>query len=249
MLSLIPSPMSRTNSVRGRRGPVAVVALLILAMMVAACGGGGGNLPSSVPGSLPASLPTTTRTTSSQPITTSETATATLTATVATSPPESASNSKSETPWGWIAAAAILLVIAALIGGWAFGRRGGSRKTWRAQARQANVDGTALHDTALGELIAATSANRPEQWSVIAAAADNLSATLQRLEASSPDDQATRVVRSALEAVVTVRSAIAIARAAPPSLPLDEEAGRTLRQRLEELAAALRDLRAYAQQS
>jgi CHASE2 domain-containing sensor protein len=41
----------------------------------------------------------------------------------------------------------------------------------RALADQANVDGRALHDTALGEVIAATSANRPEQWSVIAAAA------------------------------------------------------------------------------
>jgi hypothetical protein len=44
-----------------------------------------------------------------------------------------------------------------------------------------------------------------------------------------------------------VQSAITIARGAPAGAPLDEEAARTLRERLEQLAAALRDLRAYAE--
>jgi hypothetical protein len=44
-----------------------------------------------------------------------------------------------------------------------------------------------------------------------------------------------------------VQSAIAIARGAPAGIPLDEEAARTLRERLQQLAAALGALRAYAE--
>jgi hypothetical protein len=50
-------------------------------------------------------------------------------------------------------------------------------------------------------------------------------------------------VQASLEAVGTLRSAIAIVSGAPAGLPLDEEAARTLRQRLEQLAAALQNLR------
>ena len=94
------------------------------------------------------------------------------------------------------------------------------------------------------ELIAATSANRPERWPPIASAADEFSASLQRLQASPPNDRAAMSVQAALDVVGTVRSAIAIVSGAPAGVPLDEEAARTLRERLEQLAATLRDLRA-----
>ena len=225
---------------RTRRPGATLVAGLVCTMVLAGCGGsGGGSLPNSLPSSLP-TLPSTSRP-SSQP-TTTETTTESTTATVTNSP--AASNPESDTPWGWIAAGAILLAIALAIAGWALGRRGGSRKTWNAQALQARAQGTALHDTALAELIAATSGNRPERWPPIASAADQLSASLQQLQASPPSDVAAQSAQAALDVVGTVRSAIAIVSGAPAGLPLDEEAARTLRQRLEQLAAALQNLRA-----
>jgi uncharacterized protein HemX len=227
---------------------LAVVALTS-GVAIAGCGGGGGNLPTSLPSapsvSLPGSLPTVTRTTSSEPTTASPT-TETITETATTSPSAPASDSESTTPWGWIAAAAILLVLVVLIGGWALGRRGAARRAWSPQALQASSDGTALHDTVLGELIAAERGNRPEQWSAIAAAGDRLSASLQRLGTSSPDDQATHAVQTAVAALSTVRSAVAIAAGAPAGTPLDQEASRTVRQRLEDMAAAMRQLESAA---
>jgi hypothetical protein len=224
-------------------------AALVCAAVLGGCGGGGGapgslpsSLPSSLPGSLP-SLPSTSRPSSSEPGTT-ETTTESTTTTVTSSP--QASGSESDTPWGWIAAGAILLVLALVLAGWAIGRRGGSRKTWSAQALQATGEGTALHDIALAELIAATSTNRPERWSSIASTADALWTSLQRLE-TAPADRAAQATQAALDAVGAVRSAIAIAAGAPAGVPLDEEAARTLRQRLEQLAAAMRDVRAYAE--
>jgi hypothetical protein len=235
----------------GRTRPAAiVVAALVCAAVLGGCGGGGGganSLPSSLPGSLPGSLPSlpsTSRPSSSETTETTETTTESSTATVTSSTP--ASNPESDTPWGWIAAGVILLVLALVIAGWALGRRGASRKTWSAQALQATGEGTGLHDTALAELIAATSANRPERWSSIASTADGLWASLQRLPAA-PADRAAQTTQAALDAVGAVQSAIAIARGAPAGIPLDEEAARTLRERLEQLAAALRDLRAYAE--
>ena len=234
----------------GRTRPAAIaVAVLVCAAVLGGCGGGGGganSLPSSLPGSLPGSLPSlpsTSRPSSSQTETT-ETTTESTTATVTSSP--QASNPESDTPWGWIAASAILLVLALVIAGWAFGRRGASRKTWSAQALEATGRGTALHDAMLAELIAATSANRPERWSSIASTADELGASLQRLP-DTPADRAAQTMQAALDAVGAVQSAITIARSAPAGAPLDEEAARTLRERLEQLAAALRDLRAYAE--
>lgn len=234
---------------RGRiMAPVAVV---VAALAIAGCGGGGNvassirsSLPTSLPTSapsLPTSVPTLTGTTTTTPPPTLTTTTATLTA---TSGP--AAGTSSDTPWGWIAAIAILIVVAVLIAGWAIGRRGGSRKSWRARATQVGADGAALHDAALGELIAATQANRPERWTAIAGAADTLAASLRQLEASSPGDDATGVTQGALAATAAVRSAVAIAGSAPAGLPLDDEAARTLRDRLEQLAAAARDLTAYA---
>jgi hypothetical protein len=173
---------------------------------------------------------------------TTTTATATLTA--ASSGP--ATSTSSDTPWGWIAAIAILIVAAVVIAGWAIGRRGGSRKSWRAGATQVGADGAALHDAALGELIAATQANHPERWTTLAGTADTLAASLRQLEASSPGEEATGVTQGALSATAAVRSAIAIAGSAPAGLPLDDEAARTLRERLEQLAAASRELSAYA---
>jgi hypothetical protein len=247
----------------------ASIALIVAAVAVAGCGGGGnvpssvrsslpGSLPTSVPTSLPTSTPTGTGTTTTTPPPTTTTAppttttppptTTTTTTTITTSTPTSTSapSSTSDTPWGWIAAIAILLVIAVLIAGWAIGRRGGSRKSWQAQVGQVGADGAALHDAALGELIAATQANRPERWAAIATGADTLAASLRQLEASSPGEEATRVTQGAISAAAAARSAVAIAGSAPAGLPLDEEAARTLRERLEQLAAASRDLATYA---
>jgi hypothetical protein len=233
----------------GRTRPAAIfVAVLVCAAVLGGCGGGGGanSLPNSLPGSLPdslPSLPSTSRPSSSQTETTTETTTESATAPASTTP---ASNAESDTPWGWIAAGVILLVLALVIAGWAFGRRGASRKTWSAQALEATGRGAGLHDTALAELIAATTANRPDRWSSIASIADELWASLQRLPAA-PSDRATQTTQAALDAVGAVQSAIAIARGAPADIPLDEEAARTLRERLEQLAAALRALRAHAE--
>jgi hypothetical protein len=236
----------------GRTRPAAIfVAVLVCAAVLGGCGGGGGanSLPNSLPGSLPdslPSLPSTSRPSSSEPETTETT---TETTTESATPPASAtpaSNAESDTPWGWIAAGVILLVLALVIAGWAFGRRGASRKTWSAQALEATGRGTGLHDAALAELIAATSANRPDRWSSIASIADELWASLQRLPAA-PSDRATQTTQAALDAVGAAQSAIAIARGAPAGIPLDEEAARTLRERLEQLAAALGALRAYAE--
>jgi hypothetical protein len=228
----------------------AATALVAVACAAALGGcGGGGNLPTSLPSSLP-SLPTT----STQPATTATStettpaSTETTTATVTTAAPGSTSapNPHSDPPWGWILGVAALLLIVVLIAGWALGRRVASRKGWRAQALQANADGTALHDAALAELIAATAANRPDRWSAIAGAVDQLQASLQRLETSPPDDDAGRAVQAALGALGPVRSAVAIGASAPAGTPLDADAVRTLRERLEELAASLRALRTYA---
>jgi hypothetical protein len=256
---------------RRRRRTGLALAVIVCAAVAGGCGGsgggGGGTLPSSVPGSLPSSLPgslpslpTTTRTTSSQPTPPpTETTTVTTETTETTSAPPTSgatgttavlqatatttvTSGQSDTPWGWIVAAAILILIVVIVGAWALGRRGAARRDWSAQARQANGDGAALHDTALAELIAAATANRPEGWSAIASACNELSLSLQRLQTSAPDDAGTRKTQVALDAVGGVRSAVAIASAAPPGQPLDPEAARTMRQRLEDLAVGLRGL-------
>jgi hypothetical protein len=232
----------------GPMRPAAIfVAVLVCAAVLGGCGGDGGanSLPNSLPGSLP-SLPSTSRPSSSEPETTETTTETTTESATAPAGATAASNAESDTPWGWIAAGVILLVLALVIAGWAFGRRGASRKTWSAQTLEATGRGTGLHDAALAELIAATSANRPDRWSSIASIADELWASLQRLP-TAPPDRATQTTQAALDAVGAVQSAIAIARGAPAGIPLDEEAARTLRERLQQLAAALGALRAYAE--
>lgn len=114
---------------------------------------------------------------------TGATSTETTTGIVTSTGSTSGTGSGERTPWGWIAVAAALAVAAVSIGAWALRRRGAARKNFRAQARQATVDGTALHDGAVVELIAATGTNRAERWSAIATDAGQLSASLQRLEA------------------------------------------------------------------
>jgi hypothetical protein len=251
-------PTSQTMSCRR---PAAALGALIAVAALSGCGGGGGgsNLPSSLPGSLPGSLPTrtttetptttapaTTSTTTPPTATTSVTTTATLTAQGAAATSASAGDGGSSTPWGWIAAAAILVALAVAAGGWALGRRGGERKRWRAAATQALGEGRMLHDRALGELMASASANRPEQWAGIAAESGQLAASLGRLRDSAPGEQEGAAAAAAADAAGGVGSAAAIAEAAPAGASLDESAARTLRGRIEQLAASLEQVTRHA---
>jgi hypothetical protein len=228
------------------------LALVAVAAALAGCGGGSGAL-SSVRSSLPSSLPTitststttttsppVTTTTTTPPTTTSQTQTATITSATAST------SSGSSTPWGWIAAIAILVVLAVAIAAWAIGRSRGGRQDWRAQALQANADGATLNDIALGELIAAGTANRPGAWETVVRTADELSASLHRLEASPPDEAAASAVQGANGALTALRSVLAVALSAPEGVPLDVGVRDTIRQRLADLAAALAALRGQA---
>jgi len=248
---------------------------LVVGLLLGGCGGGGG-LPSSLPSSIPSSLSgslsgalSSTRTTTGSPGTsatqpettetttetttqpgTTETETQTATATATQTATAAASTTKpspeDDTPWGWIAAGAILvgLLVAAIA--WALGRRGAPGREWRATAFQTAADGTALHDAALAELIAATTANRPERWAAVATHADRVVASLQELAASPPDEDARQAAQAGLEAAGFVRSGLAVASASPAGRPLDPDAEGTLRQRLDGLAAAVGRLRTAA---
>lgn len=229
---------------------------LVVGLVLGACGGGGGlasSLPSSLTSSLGGSLPgsfsgtrttteTTTETTTTEPpTTTTPSETVTLTPTSTATP-----TSENDTPWGWIAAGALLVALLVAAIAWALGRRGAPGREWRTTATQTAADGTAFHDAALGELIAATATNRPERWSAVASHADRVAASLQQLESSAPDDDARQAARGAREAAGSARSALAVASASPSGQPLDTDAERTLRLRLDELAAAIGRLRTAA---
>jgi hypothetical protein len=233
---------------------------LVVGLLLGGCGGGGG-LPSSLPSSIPSSFTgslsggfsgtrtttgggaggsaTTTETTTTTPATTSFTVTAASSSTTTPS-------SGDDTPWGWIALLAILVALLVAAIAWAVGRRGAPGREWRAAAFQTAADGTALHDAALAELIAATTANRPERWAAVATHADRVVASLQGLAASPPDEDARQAAQAALEAAGFVRSGLAVASASPAGRPLDPDAEGTLRQRLDGLAAALGRLRTAA---
>jgi hypothetical protein len=228
------------------------LALVAVAAALAGCGGGSGAL-SSVRSSLPSSLPTVTRTstttTTSPPVTTTTTTpttTASQTQTATVTSATASTSSGSSTPWGWIAAIAIFVVLAVAIAAWAIGRGRAARGSWRAQALQANADGATLNDIALGELIAAGTANRTGAWATVVRSADELSASLHRLEASPPDEAAAGAVQGANGALTALRSVLAVALSAPEGVPLDEGVRDTIRQRLADLAAALEALRAAA---
>ena len=226
---------------------------LVVGLLLGGCGGGGG-LPSALPSSIPSSFTgslsggfsgtrtTTTETTTTPPATTSFTVTAASSSTTTPS-------SGDDTPWGWIALLAILVALLVAAIAWAVGRRGAPGREWRAAAFQTAADGTALHDAALAELIAATTANRPERWAAVATHADRVVASLQGLAASPPDEDARQAAQAGLEAAGFVRSGLAVASASPAGRPLDPDAEGTLRQRLDGLAAALGRLRAAAGQS
>ncbi len=141
-----------------------------------------------------------------------------------------------------------MLLVAALLGAvvWAVLRHRNARKNWRASALQANADGTALHDAAVGELISAGTANRPERWESITEAGNALAASLASLEAAPPSEAARQAATGVSEAVTGLRAALTIASAAPAGTPLDEAARDTLRERLQELAAALQELKTAA---
>ena len=255
---------------------IAAPALVVGLLLGGCGGGGGlpSSLPSSIPSSLSGSLsgalsstrtttgspgtsatqPETTETTTettTQPGTTeteteTQTATATATQTATAAGSTTTPSSEDDTPWGWIAAGAILvgLLVAAIA--WALGRRGAPGREWRATAFQTAADGTALHDAALAELIAATTANRPERWAAVATHADRVVASLQGLAASPPDEDARQAAQAGLEAAGLVRSGLAVASASPAGRPLDPDAEGTLRQRLDGLAAALGRLQTAA---
>jgi hypothetical protein len=227
-------------------------------------GSSAGTLPGSLPGSLPESLPTRPdsappsqpETTPPPPAssaaapppttTTSTTTTAGTEKTTVIVPVSAAAESSSDsTPWGWILAGVAFLVAAVAIAAVALSRRGAAKKSWQEQAYRATVQGGALHDGAVAELIAANSANRPERWSALDGDAGDLSMSLQTLQASSDGPQTTAVL-STLSATADFRSAAAVAGSAPQGTPLEPEAGRTLRQRLEQLSVALEALRAQA---
>jgi hypothetical protein len=233
---------------------------LVVGLLLGGCGGGGG-LPSSLPSSIPSSFTgslsggfsgtrtttgggaggsaTTTETTTTTPATTSFTVRAASSSTTTPS-------SGDDTPWGWIALLAILVALLVAAIAWAVGRRGAPGREWRAAAFQTAADGTALHDAALAELIAATTANRPERWAAVATHADRVVASLQGLAASPPDEDARQAAQAGLEAAGFVRSGLAVASASPAGRPLDPDAEGTLRQRLDGLAAALGRLRTAA---
>jgi hypothetical protein len=220
-----------------------VLGLVAAAAALAGCGGGGGL--SSARSSLPSTLPTITQTTTTSTTTTSPPVTTTTTSQTQTATATTTSSSSS-TPWGWIAAIAILVLLAVAIAAWAIGRGRSARGSWRAQALQANADGATLNDIALGELIAAGTANRPAAWETVVRSADGLSASLHRLEASPPDDAAMGAVQGANGALAALRSVLSVALSAPEGAPLDEGVRDTIRQRLADLAAALGALRAAA---
>jgi hypothetical protein len=201
----------------------------------------GGSLPGSFSGTRTTTETTTETTTTEPPTTTTPSETVTLTPTSTATP-----TSENDTPWGWIAAGALLVALLVAAIAWALGRRGAPGREWRTTATQTAADGTAFHDAALGELIAATATNRPERWSAVASHADRVAASLQQLESSAPDDDARQAARGAREAAGSARSALAVASASPSGQPLDTDAERTLRLRLDELAAAIGRLRTAA---
>jgi hypothetical protein len=136
---------------------------------------------------------------------------------------------------------AALGVVAIVLGvvGWVLSRRRSPSAIWAAEAGPLGAAGVGLHDTALSALLAAGTASDPARWSAAGVAADQVTASLQRLEVSAPDDQARLLARQGIDTVTALRSAIAVAEAAPPGSPLDEEAARVLRDRLNDATAAL----------
>jgi uncharacterized protein HemX len=184
---------------------------------------------------------TATETTTTPPATTSLTVTA---AAASTTPPSSGD----DTPWGWIVLLALLIALLVAAIAWALGRRRAPGRDWRAAAFQTASDGTAFHDAALAELIASTTANRPERWSAVSTHADRIVASLQELAADPPDDEARQAANGALEAAGLARSALAVVSASPAGRPLDRDAESTLRQRLDALSAWIGSLRTAAGQ-
>jgi hypothetical protein len=195
---------------------------------------------------------TSTETTATPSTTETETAPTTTSATTATGTATRGStaepSSGNDVPWGWIALGAIVVALLVAAVGWALGRRGAPAREWRAKAFQAAADGTAFHDAALAELIAAMAANRPERWAAVATHADRVAASLHELEAAPPDDGARQAAHAALEAAGLARSALAVASASPAGQPLDADAERTLRQRLDDLAVAIGRLQTVTRQ-
>ena len=114
---------------------------------------------------------------------------------------------------------------------------------------QAEADGAALHDVALNELVAAAAANPQDRRASLADTSLALSSILDRVQAAAPDDDEARRARDAAGAVRSVDAAIATARAAAHGMPLDQVASGVLRERLDVMIGALRELRTAAESS
>ena len=250
-----------------RRSNRRALAIALAPVVFLAGCGTGGNLPSggSLPGSIAGSIgtlpsrptPTTppptstttttpTTTTSQPPTTTTPPTTQPPTTAASTAPPPGTTSQASgdETPWGWIALGAGLLLAAVLTAGWLLGRRRESRKAWHASMTQAAAEGLALHDAALATAIGSASANRRAEWSTHVARAGALAAELRRLEQAAPGAEDAQSAATAATAVDSASSAMEVASTAPAGAPLDEAAGRMLRERLEDMLAAFAPFRA-----
>ena len=227
---------------RGRHRPSGrstALAAIILALFLSGCGSGS-NLPSSLPGSVQGSLgslPTRPETGTPPPTTTPPQTLNTTQAANAGSSGEPSSTD--ETPWGWIAVVAVLLLAAAGIAGWALARRRSGGGTWPELAVRARGVSDAFHDLVLQTLISAQTRNHQAAWNDAAAKGQQLASDLRHLSQSPPTALDGQRVAAAAQALDGLLAAITIAGSAPDGAPLDQASARVVRDRLDAFAGAV----------